>query len=220
MKKLLAVLLITSTALASAQTKVVVTEGVVAIDGVSRNSLSTIIEGANANDVKKAWKKRLKDLKGKVNDKKIIFGDNCQSKEMGDNSFDVYSVVEDATKDGVKLVVAFDLGGAYLSTVNHPGQYPAGEKIVYTFAVEQAKAAVQVEIDNNNKILSGLEKDFGNLEKEKAGLEKDIADYEKKIEAAKADIEKNIVNQANKLKEIEGLKAVLVTLDTKINSVR
>ena len=93
-------------------------EAVVAIDGKSRNSLSIIIKDATVDDVKKAWKKQLKDLKGKVSDKTIIFADDCQLKSMGDNTFDVYSVIEDLGENGIKVSAAFDLGGAYLSTTS------------------------------------------------------------------------------------------------------
>ena len=197
-----------------------VTEGMVAIDGKSRNSLSVIIKDATADDVKKAWKKQLKDLKGKVNDKTIIFGDDCQAKSMGDNTFDVYSIVEDLGDQGIKLVAAFDLGGAYLSTADHPEKYPAAEQIMKQFALDQAKAVLANEIDASEKILKVLEKDFSGLEKDKEKLEKDIEDYKKKIEEAKAAIEQNVAAQANKKTEIEGMKAVIKDLQTKEKSIK
>lgn len=203
-----------------AQKKIEVTEKVVAIDGVSRNSLTVMIEGADTETIKKAWKKQLKDLKGKVNDKTIIFGDDCESKEMGPNTFDVYSVVEEATSEGVRLVVAIDLGGAYLSTSDHPDKYPAGEKIVYNFAVEQSKEVVRGEIESTKKIVNSFERELSDLVKTKSNLEKDIADYEKKIEDAKAEIEKNVAGQANKQKEIEGLKSTLNDLEIKLKAIK
>lgn len=191
-----------------------------ALDGKSRNALSVMIPEANTDDVKKAWKKQLKDLKGKVSDKTVIFGDDCKSKAMGDNTFDVYSVVEEATDEGVRLVVAFDLGGAYLSTANHPEKYPAAEEIVKSFAVAQAKEVVKEEIEVSTKILKGFEKDLSGLEKDKAGLEKDIEDYKKKIEEAKAAIEKNLTDQANKKTEIEGVKMAISDLEKKANGIK
>lgn len=197
-----------------------VKEEMVAIDGMSRNSLTVMIKDATTDDVKKAWKKQLKDLKGKVNDKTIIFGDDCQSKSMGVNTFDVYSVVEEATDEGVKLVAAFDLGGAYLSTKEHPEKYPAAEAIVKGFAVGQAKEAVKVEIAAAQKIMKGFEKDLSGLEKDKKKLEKDIEDYEQKIVETKEAIEKNLADQANKKTEIEGLKATVADLDKKMKAIK
>ena len=153
MKKLLTLSLLIVCANVYAQQKITIEEKMVAIDGTSRNSLTVMLVGAKTDDVKKAWKKYLKDLKGKVSDKTIIFADDCKSKEMGDNSFDVYSLVEEATDEGVRLVVAFDLGGAYLSTAAHPEKYPAAESLVHSFAVQQAKSAVSAEIETSQKVL-------------------------------------------------------------------
>ena len=219
MKQILLLLAVAISSSAIAQT-ITVTEKVEAIDGVSRNALSVMIPEAETDNVKKAWKKALKDLKGKVSDKTVIFGDDCKSKEMGDNTFDVYSVVEEATDEGVRLVVAFDLGGAYLSTADHPTKYPAAETIVKSFAVEQAKEVVKEEIEVSAKILKGFEKDLSGLEKDKAGLEKDIEDYKKKIEEAKAAIEKNLTDQANKKTEIEGVKMAITDLEKKANGIK
>jgi hypothetical protein len=197
-----------------------VNEAVVAIDGKSRNSLSIIIKDATVDDVNKAWKKQLKDLKGKVSDKTIIFADDCQLKSMGDNTFDVYSVIEDLGENGIKVSAAFDLGGAYLSTADHPDKYPAAEQLMRNFSVAQAKEVVKSEIAASEKILKGFEKEFSGLEKDKSKLEKDIADYEKKIEEAKAAIEKNLADQANKKTEIEGLKATISDLEKKEKSIK
>jgi hypothetical protein len=220
MKHLFTIVVLIAVNSCFAQTNLSVSEKVEAIDGVSRNSLSILIPNANTDEIKKAWKKQLKDLKGKVSDKTIIFGDDCEIKTMGDNTFDVYSVVEDATDEGVRLVVAFDLGGAYLSTANHPDKFPAAEKILKDFAVDQAKEVVKMEIIASQKILKDFEKDLGGLEKDKSGLENDIKDYEKKIEEAKANIEKNLAAQANKKTEIEGLKAAIIDLEKKMNGIK
>ena len=220
MKNLFTLGMLVIASVAFSQDKITIKEEVVAIDGTSRNSLTVVLSGSNNDDAKKAWKKRLKDLKGKVSDKTMIFGDDCKLKEMGDNSFDVYSLVEEATDEGVRLVVAFDLGGAYLSTAAHPDKYPAAEKLLYSFAVEQAKSAVTGQIESNQKILKGFEKALGGLEKEKAGHESDIKDAEKKIAEAKSAIEKNIANQSNKKTEIEGMKAAITTLEVKLKAIK
>ena len=219
MKNLILILLVFP-ALSFAQTKISVEEEMVAIDGMSRNSLTVMIPQASSDEVKKAWKKKLKDLKGKVSDKTVIFGDDCEDKSMGENTFYVYSLVEEATDEDVRLVVAFDLGGAYLNTKEHPEKYPAAQKIVSDFAVEQAKEAVKIEIDAVQKVLKEFEKDLSGLEKDKEKLEKDIKDYQKKIEDAKAEIEKNAAAQANKTTEIEGLKSSVTDLEKKMKAIK
>jgi DNA repair exonuclease SbcCD ATPase subunit len=206
MKKLFTLGLLVISAATFAQDKITVKEEMVAIDGTSRNSLTVILSGSETDDVKKAWKKQLKELKGKISDKTIIFGDDCVLKELGDNSFDVYSIVEEAIAEEVRLVVAFDLGGAHLSTAAHPAQYPAAEKFVYGFALAQGKNVVSTEIETSQKVLKSLEKDQIGLEKDKEKLEKDIKDYEAKIEENKVEIEQNVANQTDQQNEIHRLE--------------
>ncbi|MCB9186680.1 MAG: hypothetical protein H6601_08030 [Flavobacteriales bacterium] len=189
-----------------AQGQVVVNEELVNMDGEERNSLTVIIKGANTDDVKKAWKKQLKDMKGKVEDKTVIFGDDCKDKTMGDNTFDVYSIVEAYVDTSVKLTVAFDLGGAYLTSTDHPDKFSAAIKIVRAFAVEQEKAAVQLQIDGKEKELKGLEKDLNGLKKDKEKSEKNIADHEAKIAANKESIAGSIASQKAKQGEIHRLE--------------
>jgi hypothetical protein len=208
MKKLFALGLLVIASATYAQDKITIKEEMVAIDGISKNCLTVMLLDAKTDDVKKAWKKQLKDLKGKVSDKTIIFGDDCKSKEMG------------ATDEGVRLVVAFDLGGAYLSTAAHSEKYPVAEKLVYAFAVEQSKTVLSSEIESTQKILRGFGKELAGLVKEKVEHESDIAEYEKKIEEAKGAIIKNLANQANKTTEIEGMKAAVVDLEVKLKNIK
>jgi hypothetical protein len=197
-----------------------VKEEMVAIDGKSRNSLSILIKNADVEGVKKDWKKLLKDLNGKVSEKAIVFCDDCEDKSLSDNTFDVYSTVNANGEGGVRLIAAFDLGGAYLSTEEHPHQYPAAEQIMSQFAVSQAKEVLRVEISTTKKILKGFEKDFSGLEKDKERLEKEIEEHKNKIEEAKAAIKKNLENQAIKKTEVSGLKATITQLETKQKSIK
>jgi len=219
MKNLFLILMLLS-AIANGQNQTTITEQVVPMDGVSRNSLTVIIKDANTEDIKKAWKKHLKDLKGKVSDKTFIFADDCKVKEMGDNTFDIYSVVEEATNQSVKLVVAFDLGGAYLSKSDHPDKFLVAEKILYDFATEQVRELVRAEIDVTGKLIGTYEKDLSELEKDKAGIESDIAELEKKIVEARLTIEVNLGNQANKQKQIDAAKVALVALEVRLKAIK
>lgn len=188
------------------QSQISVKEELASLNGEEKNSLTVLIKGANIDEVKKAWKKQLKDLKGKVDDKTVIFGDDCKDKSMGDNTFDVYSVVEPSSDTAVKLIAAFDLGGAYLASGNHPEQFLAAKKIVRAFAVEQEKAAVQLVIDVKEKELKGLDKDLAGLKKDKEKSEKNISDFEGKIAANKEAIAGSIASQKAKQGEIHRLE--------------
>lgn len=206
MKNLLLITAILFSNFAMAQKAISVTETNEQINNSSYNSLSVTVYNGQADDVKKAWKKQLKDLKGKVSDKKELFADDCELKEMGDNTFDVYSRVDEIPEVGAKLIVAVDLGGAYLSSAEHAEQFKVMRDLIYNFGVEQNKAVVGEEIEMEEKTLKGLEKDLADLEKEDGKLDKDIKEFEAKIEENKAEISTNITNQKTKQDEIHRLE--------------
>lgn len=219
MKNIAFILAFLATTSVYSQTKISVNEETASIDGTSRNCLTAIIPGGEVSGINKALKKELKDLKGKVSDKKFLFADDCETKSMGDNSFDVYAVVQDAGDAGAKVVVAFDLGGAYANSKDHPDRFSSAQKIVRDFAVEQTKESIKAESKAAEKLLGSMEKDLAGLEKDKSKLESDIEDYKKKILEAQEAIKKNVGDQANKKTQVEGQKAAIKALEAKLNSV-
>jgi len=218
MKKLMLPFLVLCATVTAAQS-IQVLEETGTIDGKSRNCLTATIITGNASDISKAWKKELKNMKGKVSDKKFLFADDCEVKSMGDNSFDVYAIVEPAA-DGAKLIAAFDLGGAYLNSRDHPDRFNAAKALVYEFAVQQTKEVVKTEIKGAEKTLEIMQKDLVSLQKAKEKSEADIEGYKNKITEAQETIKTNIEEQTTKNTEIEGQTAIVGTLGQKLEAVK
>ena len=79
-------------------------------------------------------------------------------------------------------VFKFNLGGAYLSSQQHPQGYPVAEKIVKEFALTVSKGLVEEELKAEMKKLKDIEDQKKDLAKDKGRLEKDIEGYKKDIE--------------------------------------
>lgn len=176
------------TTLTFGQKKIEVSESNESFSTGNQNALSITVYGAEKGDVEKAWKKQLKDIKGNVKAKNEIFADDCRIKKMSDNTFDVYSKIEE-TDDGIKVIASFDLGGAYLSSGEHKEQFPFLKDLMYDFAVSETKAAIGSVIKAEEKILEELEDDKKDFEKEIENMNKEIEDYKKKIAENEKDIE-------------------------------
>ncbi len=189
------------------------------IDKQNRNCLTVVIAGTDAANVSKAWKKELKDMKGKVSDRKFLFADDCEVKSMGENSFDVYAVVE-ASKGGIKLIVAFDLGGGYLNSREHPDRFLAARTLVYRFALEQTRSAVSTELKGAEKTLVQMEKELVSIQKDKERFEAEIEECKRKIIEAEENLKTNVTQQTAKKTEIEGQVAIVGQLGTKLESVK
>jgi flagellar biosynthesis GTPase FlhF len=170
-------------------------------DGVN-NALVVTIYSADLGNVEKEWKKKMKSSKAKVSGKKEIFADNAELPYISDNPIDVYARIEQK-QGNVFMVVAYDLGGAYLNSSAHKTQYKAAEKMIYDFAVELSKLCIGEDLEDAEKVLKNKNKELERLQSENEGLHKDIERYEEQIAKAKKEVEDNVKDQENKVKEIE-----------------
>jgi hypothetical protein len=218
MKKLLALLPIVFSLYVSAQ-KIEVKESKEDLGGGKNSALTVIIPDADASDVEKAWKSLMKDYDAKMSNKDGIFADNAAITDISVNTVDVYASTE-KKDDGIKLMVAFDLGGAFISESTHSTEYKAAEKIVEKFATEMAKKAVQKKLDDAADKQKELENNLASLVKKKEKLEKDIEDYKKKITSAEEDIVLNKSDQEKAAKLIEEQKKAVEVIQKKLDDIK
>ncbi len=201
------------------QKKVSVSESNENIGNGKNNSLIVTIYEASASDVEKEWKSVMKNYGAKVSVKKEIFADDASIKAIGPNTVDVYARLEDNKKGAIKFVVAFDLGGAFLSSSQHSSEFKEAKNIVYNFAVKVSKDAVESQLKEAEKVQKKNEKDFDSLVKDKSSLDKDIENYKSKIKSAEESIQKNLKEQETMKKEVEAQKVVLIDLDKKLKAI-
>ena len=215
-------LLITAIALGStgfSQKKIEVNESNEGFSTGNHNALSVVVYGADKHDVEKAWKKQLKDMKGNVKAKNEIFADDCRIKKMSDNTFDVYSkVVEE--DENIKVVAAFDLGGAYLSSGEHKEFFPFLKDIMYEFGVQETKAAIGKILKEEEKTLHGLEKEQEGMEKDVEDMKKEIEDFKKKIEENEKKIEETKEEIEKKKEEVKTQQGVVKEVEEKQKAVK
>ncbi|MFK8101089.1 MAG: hypothetical protein AB8G15_01140 [Saprospiraceae bacterium] len=173
-------------------------------------------------DVEKAWKKYIKKYDGKTKKNKKTnetFSDNAEIEGMSTNTVDVYASVRENGED-TKLVVWFDLGGAYLSSETHPKAAAMADKMLNDFAMSVSKASIEEELEVQEKLYKKIDGDLKDLVKDKSGLESDIKKYEKKIAEAKSKIEENLKAQAAKKEELETKGETVERVKKKLNDLR
>jgi hypothetical protein len=218
-KTTLFTLLLLSSLIAGSQT-IFIHESREKIGNNTNNSLVVGIYGVDAKDVEKEWKSKMKDLGAKVsNDKGDLFGDNAVIKEMGNNTVDMHSRIDDK-KTEVDLVVAFDLGGAYLSSGANSDKYRVAEKLLHDFALKLTKDAFDVKIKGQQKALEKLNGQEKDLDKENKNLNLEIIEYQNKIKKDQAAVEKNANDQNAKQKEINQQQQLIDQTTKDANSVK
>jgi len=186
-------------------------------DGVN-NALVVTIYSADVDNAEKEWKKKMKKAKAKISGRNEIFADNADLPYISDNLIDVYARFEQKKED-VFMVVAYDLGGAFLNSSDHKTQYKAAEKMIYDFAVELSKLCIEEDLEDAEKELKGMNKDLERLKSENEGLHKDIKRYEEQIEKAKKEVEDNVKDQEDKVKEIEEQQKTVSAIEEKLKKV-
>ncbi len=198
-----------------------VTEGNEKINNGNHNVLIVVIPHTSSFFVEKAWKYQMKKMEGKFSARRNeMFVDDAKLKQMGENTLDVYARVEQEGGVNARLVVGFDLGGAYLSSAQHPAQAKAIKALLYDFAVKTAKDNIAEALKTEQRVLEKLEKEAGNLIKEKERLHKAIEDYKRRIEEAEKAIEENKKNQAKKQEEIGEQMKTLEIVEDKMKNIR
>ena len=220
MKQILSILLISITFLSQSQ-EIKTEERSTAFSTGSKNAILVTIPNVTSDFMEKEIKDEMKNWGGKFSSSKgeftIIQG---QTKEIGEKMFDGYAKIV-SSKDGIVVVAfAFDLGGAYLSSIQHKEQYTAINARIKAFAVKVAKDATQEELDEQQKILKSRQKEQEDLEKEKASLDQDIVDYTKKIEDAKKKIEQNKQSQEKKKEEIKVQTSKVEEVSKKLGAIK
>ena len=196
------------------------------IGGGENKALSVLIYQSDEQAVKKEWKSLLKGYKSeKVTTKKEVFGDNCLVTPISDNTIDIYAKIKQQGDGNIELVVAFDLGGAFL-TSSHDG-YNAAEKMIKDFAVKLTKMGVEKELKEKEKELEKAEKELERLKKENDRLHQNIdrangmiEDANKTIEQAKLDIETNLKSQVTAKKSVEDQKSNVTEVGEKLKKVK
>src|SRR5437868_3143769 len=101
-----------------------VTESNEKIGNGKNNALVVSIYDATPDEIGKEWKSKMKDYKAKVSMGDEILADNAVIKEInGNNTIDVYARIEKVKEGETKLIVAFDLGGAFLNSSEHKEKF-------------------------------------------------------------------------------------------------
>jgi len=187
------------------------------------NALTVTLYVTDIDMVEKEWKSQMKDFGyDKSNEKGgEYFFDNVLMKQLGNNTLDVYSKVTELKGDkAVQLSVAFDLGGAYLSSSEHKDKFEYVKKMIHDFAVKITKEALDDQIKNAGKVLSTLQGKQSSLEKDNKGLASDIEDYNKKIKKANEEIEQNKKDIETKKVEVTAQQKVVEGIKAKKESIK
>jgi hypothetical protein len=157
-------------------------ERLMAVNGM-QNAYVIEIASSDKKAIEKSWSSYLKKYKGKTKKNKKtgeFFTDNATLKNLSSNTVDIYSKLS-PSGDKTVLMVWFDLGGAYLSSTEHPEKTTKGQAVLLEFG-----ATYETKVDM--AALKVQEDALKDLKNEQKKLVKDHASHDAEIEKLKARI--------------------------------
>lgn len=188
-----------------------------------QNALVLDIPDTEAKLVGRLWQNYMKDFydnKPKYDRKSNEwFSDDAKIVAIGKgNSIDVHTNVKEAG-DGTALTMWINLGGAYLSSSEHPDRYTEAEKMLMRFALEVARETTRMEMESEEKELKKMESELRKLKVANDRYHKEIARAEEAIQKAKENIAQNLVDQENMVSKIENQGKVIEVVRQRLNDL-
>ncbi|MHC1707902.1 MAG: hypothetical protein AB9842_10310 [Bacteroidales bacterium] len=204
--------------MANAQ-QISVKENIEKIAGGINNALVVNIPEADKDDVSKAWRKLMNGSGAKVSGRSDIEAENVKIPLITADTLFIFTSLDQ--KDGyVKQISAFRIQGVFLSSVNNPSSFREAERLIYNFAFDQAREAVQEKVSREKKLLARLEKEFNDLDSENKDLAKDIENYTKRIQKAQETIKANEKKKESTSKDIEKQKQTVEDVLKKLSNIK
>ncbi len=189
----------------------------------SHNALVVVIPIPDLQKIQKEWKSKMKDFGYSGQDTKgdETDYDNVKFKSLSNNPVDVFTKFEELKGDkSVRMMVSFDLGGAFMSSSEHKDKYDYFKKLVSEFAVQTSKDYVQDQLKDATKLLNNLTDKKKGLEKDNVNLDDDIKNYQEKIKKAQGNIERNKKDIEVKKTEMDAQKKVVDGVKTKLDAIK
>jgi len=183
------------------------------------NSLTLELPDTQRKFAENLWKKYLKQFKGKTrrNKKaKEYFTENGSISGIG--SVNMYSHLT-GSKTSTELTIWIDLGDDYLNSYAHSDQYTEAEKMLMRFALEVTREKIRIELEEEEKRLSKLNKTLKKLERANDNYHRDIRVAEEKIKKAENNIIENEVSQEETRSSIEQQKAAVEAVRKRLSDI-
>jgi hypothetical protein len=182
-------------------------------DGLN-NAFTVVVYQSTEKEVEKEFRNYLKSNKAKVGKKKgEIFGENAEINLISDRPINVYAKTSTNKDNDIELSVAFDLGGAFLSSKMHSDQAKTVENILKDFSRDIAEKAFEELLKNEQRDIDKREKRYEKdlreremLIKENEKLTQRISDNKNKVEELNKEIEEQEKDIKEKKATFEELK--------------
>ncbi|MCB0685402.1 MAG: hypothetical protein KDC53_02720 [Saprospiraceae bacterium] len=207
-----------------AQSDYTINEGVREMSQGAKNSFTMFIPNASTSIGEDILKKYLRQYKGKPKlDKKTNewFSDDAKLETISQNTIDIYTKLEENLAAHVlEVTFWYDLGGAFLSSTDHPEQIAAATQFMNRYGDMVTEVLIEEELKMEEKKLKELESDLSKLVKENDDYHKKVDEAQALIDALNKDIQVNLNAQSAKQSNIDDQRKTIDTVNNRLNLYR
>jgi hypothetical protein len=142
------------------------------------------------------------------------FADNALMKDVSNDTLDVWAKTK-KEGDGIKLSVAMQVGGQFLSQSKNSGEFSRMRNLLEDFSRRLTKESILQQHKEAEKVYDRAVKLQAGLVRENEDLNRDIERYKERIQEAEENIKKNLGQQEDAKKAIEKQKLVVDAIQQK-----
>ena len=186
-----------------------------------QTSYYVTVQGADVNLLEDAWKEYVKEYGKSKNNKKAKEYITDMAKVSLINGTSPLTLYAQHTEGKGEATTRLwvDLGGAFANPEEHKAQSAGIETFMYDFWIVARKKAISRELAAEEKRLENFNKEQKKLEEKNKDYHNDIEKAKQKIAEAEKNIETNLIDQENKMKEIETQRKTVQMVVDKLNGV-
>ncbi len=199
------------------ETNFVVNEIEEIISQGQQTGFEIFIPEVNIKSVQSGLSKWTKSNKGKFvfsKKEKEILLDNVELNTVSENTVDMYTILSEVN-DGVQIKTFVDLGGAFISSAEHPEAFKAMEIILIDIAREQLTLKVGGDVKDEEKHLKKLNTELKQLQNANQSYHKEITRNKDNIQKQELAIKKNEIDQKVKEEQIALQEEILLAVREK-----
>ena len=193
----------------------------------SKNALIFEISNTKTDYVIDEWKDfiktegKVKASRDKKNDEYMC--DNASLPQLAgstSSTVDVFAKIEEFGVDKVQVSLWVDMGGAFLTSYDHPAQYKGAQDLIKRFTTKVAVDMTQEDYNKEEKKYKRQEGDLKDLVKDNEKLRKRIEEAKETIRKSESEIITNDKTQVTSKKDIEIQKGILEKIRQKIEDLK
>ena len=191
----------------------------------TKNSYVLDFQIGEADDIEDLWLDYQRDYDAdkpkQARKSDEYFANDAEIGSISANTIDIYSTVEDKGKaEGAVITVWFDLGGAYLSSEQHPERVGAARDWLQQFRQRVLRTYAKEALERERDQLEDMRDELKDLRKERDDAAEEVEELQEELAEARKKVDSTTKKIAEQERVVEQQQAVVERNQSKVDELR